>query len=358
MLINCVSGGQMRSFGLWYKNNNENNDTPVFSIHINFWSESVKKDSGIPDLDVGIKVKNFKSVNELIFHCPFVIVENDVKDLEPKLCKLKNANIIFNTDGAIQTKKSYSVYSFKKNENEEKLLLFPLIQDLGEIYCLYKEDNKTDILFNFSIFNEYLKNKDEFADINEVYIRFRISSTELKNSIYFDCEPSNKSFESAFSGTRIFDFKINEKRNLGSKTIAKIDMQKYLFPQIDNIHLLVMEPSSYDVESFANKQMTCRELEGELWDDYFGKNINYSKGRVLAYHWKFENECSCLIKIKYSKTNVTTLTAYIVMVLALGVLGSTIVAIIQSECVKYFPYISIGIGCFLFAIGLILGRKK
>ena len=65
-----------------------------------------------------------------------------------------------------------------------------------------------------------------------------------------------------------------------------------------------MEPSSYDVESFANKQMTCRELEGELWDDYFGANINYSKGRILAYHWKFENECSCLIKVKYSKTNV------------------------------------------------------
>ena len=112
------------------------------------------------------------------------------------------------------------------------------------------------------------------------------------------------------------------------------------------------------LKSFANKQMTCRELEGELWDDYFGKNINYSKGRVLAYHWKFENECSCLIKIKYSKTNVTTLTAYIVMVLALGVVGSTIVAIIQSECVKYFPYISIGIGCFLFAIGLIFRKEK
>ena len=159
-------------------------------------------------------------------------------------------------------------------------------------------------------------------------------------------------------GTRIFDFKINEKRNLGSKTIAKIDLQKYLFPQIDNIHLLVMEPSSYDVESFANKQMTCRELEGELWDDYFGKNINYSKDRVLAYHWKFENECSCLIKVKYSKTNVVILTAYIVMVLALGVLSSTIVTIIQNECVKDFPYISSGIGCFLFVIGLILGRKK
>lgn len=119
-----------------------------------------------------------------------------------------------------------------------------------------------------------------------------------------------------------------------------------------------MELCSYDVESFADKQMTCRELEGELWDDYFGENINYSKGRVLAYHWKFENECSCLVKVKYSKTNVATLIAYIVMVLALGVLGSTIVSLIQNACVKYFPYISIGLGCFLFAIGLVLGRKK
>ena len=349
----------MRSFGLWYKNSDENdNNSPIFSIHINFWSESVKKDSGTPDLDVGIKIRNFRSVSELIFHCPFVIEKNEVKDLSSKLCKLENANIVFNTDGVVQTKNSYSVYSFKKNGEEEKLLIFPLNQDVGEIYSLKEEDDKTDIVFNFSVFNEYLKSKDDFAEINEVYIRFRITSNELKNSIYFDCEPSNKSFESAFSGTRIFDFKINEKRNLGSKTIAKIDLQKYSFPQIDNIHLLVMEPSSYDVESFANKQMTCRELEGELWDDYYGAAINYSKGRVLAYHWKFENECSCLIKVKYSKTNIITLAAYIVMALALGVLGSTAVTILQMECPAYFPYISTCFGITLFAIGLILGRKK
>lgn len=347
----------MRSFGLWYKNNSESNDAPSFSVHINFWSESVKKDGGAPDLDVGIKIKNFRSVSKLVFHCPFVVEEEDVKDLISKLKKLENANIVFNTDGVIQTKNSYSVYSFKKNENEEKLLLFPLNQDLGDIYDLDRDDDKTNIVFNFSIFNEYFKNKREFDEIQEVYIRFRISSNELKNSIYFDCEPSNKSFESAFSGTRIFDFKINEKRNLGGKTIAKVDVQKYLFPQIDNIHLLVMEPSSYDVESFANKQMTCRELEEELWDDYFGSNINYSKGRVLAYHWKFENECSCLVKVKYSKTNIITLIAYIVMALALGVMGSTIVAILQDVSSQYFSCISIGIGLLLFLVGLILGKK-
>ena len=35
-LYNCVSGGKMRSFGLWYKNNNESNNIPVFSIHPGF----------------------------------------------------------------------------------------------------------------------------------------------------------------------------------------------------------------------------------------------------------------------------------------------------------------------------------
>ena len=134
--FNCILGGKMRSFGLWYKNNNENDNIPIFSVHINFWSESVKKDSGPPDLDVGIKIKNFKSVNELIFHCPFAIVGREVNDLASKLCKLENANIVFNTDGVIETKKPYSVYSFKKNGNEEKLLLFPLIQDLEGIYYL------------------------------------------------------------------------------------------------------------------------------------------------------------------------------------------------------------------------------
>ncbi len=348
----------MRSFGLWYKNNEKGEENPVFSVHINFWSESVKSDKRAPDLDVGLKIKNFRCIDEVRFHCPFFIEENEVIDLVPKLSKIENANIVFNTDGSIQTKKSYSVYSFEKDRVREDLLLFPLNQDLEDIYFLNVEDGKTDIVFNFSIFNEYINQKGEFAEIKEIYIRLRITSTELKNSIYFDCEPSNKSFESAFSGTRIFDFKINEKRNLGAKTIKKIDLNKYVFPDIDNIHLLVMEPSSYDVESFADRQMTCRELEEDLWNDYFGTKINYSKGRILAYHWKFGHDCSCLVKVKYSKTNLATLSAYVFMVLALGVFSSTVVTIVQNNCTKHFGYVSSGIGLILFLFGFLLGRKE
>ena len=90
----------MRSFGLWYKSNENGENEPVFSVHINFWSESVKNDKSKPDLDVGLKIQNFRRVNEVV-------------DLVPTLLKIENANIIFNTDGSIQAKESYSVYSFE-----------------------------------------------------------------------------------------------------------------------------------------------------------------------------------------------------------------------------------------------------
>lgn len=349
----------MRSFGLWYKSNENGENEPVFSVHINFWSESVKNDKSKPDLDVGLKIQNFRRVDEARFHCPFVVEDNEVVDLVPTLLKIENANIIFNTDGSIQAKESYSVYSFEKENEKENLLLFPLNQDLEKIYFLEPDDEKrkTDIVFNFAIFNAYLNQKNEFAEIKDVYIRLRITSSELKNSIYFDCEPSNKSFESAFSGTRIFDFKINEKRNLGIKTIKNVDLNKYIFPEIKTVHLLIMEPSSYDVESFADKQMTCRELEGDLWNDYFKNEIDYSQGRILAYHWKFEGECSCLVKVKYSKTNLRTLSAYILVVLALGMLGSFAVTMLQAVSGNDFVLISIIIGVILF-VGFLLGKKK
>lgn len=364
----------MRSFGLWYKNVNVVEDTKknenshksidtekvknIFDIHINFWSESVKKDSKVPNLDVGIKIKNFKTIEKLIFHCPFIIKKDELVDLASKLQDKKNADLIFNTDGEITTKELFYLYSFKKKEKEEeKLLLFCLTQNLAEICLSNSKDNKTDIIFNFSRFNTYIKKRDVFNDINDMYIRFRITSNELENNIYFDSELSNKSFDSAFSGTRIFDFKINEKRNLGTDTITNISVGDYVFPQIDKIHLLVMERASYEVQSFTNVPMTCRELEGKLWNEYFGSSIESSKNRILAYHWKFEKECSCLIKVKYSKTNLIILMVYMLMLLALGMLSSTIVAFIQNKCNNGLLYIAIV--CITFIIsGLYVGRKK
>lgn len=359
----------MRSFGLWYKKNVENAGNPVFSVHMNFWSESMKKGESNPSLDIGIKVKNFEKVKEIVFHCPFVFSEDQMVDLASKLKSVKNANLIFNTDGKIEEKELHSIYLLKREKQEETILLLPLKKETASFHLKYElnvDDEKSDIKFDFTEFNDHinsLKKKNDIREVDEVYIRFRITSDSLKDRIYFDTEPSNKSFESAFTGTRVFDFKINEKRNLGSNTISVLDKDNYEFPQIDVIHLLLMEPSSYDLEAFANPQMTCRELEGELWKDYFENEIDYSNGKILAYHWKFENKdsCSCLIKVKYSKTDKKIIISYVFIVLALGILGSAFVSMVQylyKDFLFFFCLISYGIAVVLFGFGLILGNKK
>jgi hypothetical protein len=128
------------------------------------------------------------------------------------------------------------------------------------------------------------------------------------------------------------------------------------------MHLLVMEPSSYDVQSFSNENMTCRELEGKLWDDYFEKEMDLSKGRILAYHWKFEEilSSSCLIKVKYSRTKKSTIAGYIFIVIALGIIGSAVVSFTQALFLQQdlkFMGIDIIVALLLFGVGLLLGQK-
>lgn len=355
----------MRSFGLWYKARPiENVTTPKFSVHINFWSESIKtskKKKSSPYLDIGIKIIDYRSLEMLIFHCPFIISEKELVDLSDKLSNKKNANIIFNTDGEIETRDQYSIMKLDKNSAGENLLIFPMEQNVGTVFDIQDWKERTNINFYFRDFINYIDSKKEFKNINSLYIRFRIATESLKNKIYFDSEPLNKSFESAFSGTRIIDFKINEKRNLGEDTITKIEMQNFRWPEFDKIHLLIMEPSSYDVESFSNEQVTCRELEGRLWDDYFGEMIDTSKGHVLAYHWKFEKEFSCLVKVKYSKARFLTILAYVFIVVALGIAGSLIVSFTQ-ELFKnnrlYFTGIDILVIAILFGAGILLGKRS
>ncbi len=352
----------MKSFGVWYKKQEGAQIDPVFSIHVNFWSNSIKKDSSCADLDIGIKISKFKDVEEVVFHCPFLIQEGDVRDLYEKLTKKKNANIVFNAEGEIATRESFAVYKMSEDDRDKFLLFCPMNQLNENIYKLNNKDGNTDITFDMGRVNKILKKKKCFDDISDIYIRFRITTNALKNSIYFDSEPLNKSFDSAFSGTRVIDFKINENRNLGEVIVDSVNLEQYEWPEFEAVHLLVMEPSSYDVESIPNEKMTCRELEADLWDDYYESNMDSSKGHILAYHWKWKESKSpaSLIKVKYSRTKKSILVAYSLVVVALGALGSLIVSFVQSfGCLGSAGFASVvfGIIVVLFVIGMIIGKK-
>lgn len=371
----------MKSFGLWYQlsqkeQKQEKAFQPQFSLHVNFWSlEDIKiKENGkeggkdnikTPCLDIGLKIKNYSELDNITFYCPFDL--NKVIDLSKKLESKNNASIIFNTDCEIETKDSYTIVNIA--EAKENLLIFPLEQVIKDVFEIKRDsiNEGTQIVFRFENFYAYVSDVDKLKALDTVYIRFRVQSPALKKHIYFDSEPLNKSFESAFSGTRIIDFKVNEKRNIDERIRAEIIVNKQEWVEFENIHFLVMVPSSYDLTSFYKSSMTCRELEENLWDDYLGAHIDFSSGHVLAYHWKDKawdgkkcEDFACLVKVNYSRAKKTTIFLYALSVVALGVLSSVLV----TGLAAFFPadeilFWVIGLVVVAFVIMLItwLGKK-
>lgn len=338
----------MKSFGLWYQkikeSDNEvetdNENIPQFSLHVNFWSlEDIKTKENIntPFLDIGIKIKNYKQLDHITFYCPFYLDKKGIVDLSEKLASKNNASIIFNSDCEIQTKDSYTIIEIA--EHKEQLLIFPLNQMIDDVCQIQNDYEKgTKIVFEFKKFHEYVKSVDKLNHLNSIYIRFRIKDATLKQHIYFDSELLNKSFESAFSGTRIIDFKVNEKRNIDENVRAEIIVNNQEWATFKDIHFLVMVPSSYDLTSFFKETMTCRELEEGLWNHYLDTEIDFSKGHVLAYHWKDKEKSSkkcedfaCLVKVNYSRAKVSTIIIYMLGVIALGIVSSMIVTSLAQK---------------------------
>lgn len=317
---------------------NEDN-SPQFSLHVNFWSledaklKSTKASRTIktPILDIGIKIKNYDKIKTLTFFCPFKL-DGELIDLSQKLENKNNASIIFNSDCEIETLDCYTIV--KIPENEEKLLIFPMDQVIKNVYSTEdvpeKDPTASQIIFDFETFHRYVDETDKLKalKLDTIYIRFRIENASLKKHIYSDSEPINKSFESAFSGTRIIDFKVNEKRNIDDSIRVENAVNKQKWVNFKDIHYLIMAPSSYDMTSFYKGTMTCRELEDELWDDYLGVSVDIPNSHVLAYHWKSQGareSFACLVKVNYSRAKKSTIILYMLSVIVLGIISNMIV---------------------------------
>lgn len=303
-------------------------------MHINFWFlediVGVEKKVKTPYIDVGLKIKNYKNIEGLTFHCPFKLIEDNILDLSQKLGVKANSTMVFNDDCEISTINSYTCVRFT---DKTELLIFLMNQAIENTYHVEQLEGKSNIIFDFADFHKYVGTNNDLKKFDDLYLRFRIKDVELKDKIYFDSEPINKSFESAFSGTRILDFKINEKRNIDNVFQTRMIVEDKKMAEFSKVHFLVMEPSSYELSSFSNYDMSCRELEEGMWDDYLDTKIDFSKGHVLAYHWKASakseetlKDFSCFAKINYSTARIGTIISYIGMVIALGVWGSAIVS--------------------------------
>lgn len=270
----------MKSIGIWYELVGQ--DLPELELHINLWNLKNDKKKAEPFIDFGIGINDFRSIKTLTLLFPFVINEKDIVDLYKCVRVPDTARLIFNEiECEISSKDRYSVIDSANFASPKLLINIKNCENLENFINLRNNYNETTSL---SIDFEELKKDTKFSESRDLYFRFRLTGSRIKEALFCPVHKKNWFLESGFLETQIVDVKINRERNLPHDICKEYRLKKYVFANFNKIHMLVMSDTSDEVEPFGNAVYDCRKLEEHDWDNYLINGYNVTN--ILAYHWK------------------------------------------------------------------------
>ncbi len=319
-----------KSFGFFYKEKSNNGDEHAeFVAHINVWNVSDK--SGLPFIDFGLLIKNYKALDSVVFTAPFQIDSENVDDLS-HILKENEIQLIFNNSKFSYKQIENSIYAGYNNEENKTVLLLPIKNDEGKFlqHIIVKENNSS--FFQLKV--DFTKCKNLPCDIETVYLRFRILKIDSKK-LLSTLSTKNNYLESAFTERQILDFKLNNARTIDRFELDRFSGEGYTLARFSAIHLFVMVPSDYEITTWGDFS-ECRQLEKGEWDNYLNNCVSGNNIDISAYHWKQKkskdnpvDEFAQLIKMEHKSTNLKLILIYCVIVIILGSLGSGLLEIIK-----------------------------
>jgi hypothetical protein len=201
---------------------------------------------------------------------------------------------------------------------------------LFQIYRIREDDFKIEPACGGSILR--LVFPDDLR--TKTYFRFRVRSNNF-SPITKEDKPTNSWLESAFFVTETIDLHVNEKRNLPEELLRTVHAEGEI--GFTKTHLFLMRYDNFDQVFSYPVPVDSRTLEPIIWMDYLGPE--YISDRVIAYHWKQKSEplasdslvslrefksFNVFSKFGYQKASVITIIIFIVILLAISIVGSFI----------------------------------
>lgn len=338
----------MESFAFWYKkkgNHNKKNQVAA-TMNFNLWSQCNWDEA--PYLDIGFKIKNLESAEELYFFLPFCIKEAEkTKYIEDLGCKFKHTELVdavFNESYATTiaaNKKTIKVETIEKTSafgETEKFYIYQL--DIEHDIKLEQFADGTIITIKTDdIINSVYKD-DENNKKNVFYLRFRIKNLTL-DSLIHKYQAPRSALQSLFNTTYMIDFRFHNIRSLDKTLIEKFDGTDTKVVGIEALHFLLMTKAYIDV---SNKDFkSIRKIEQGVWKDYVNGNDTED---LLAYHFAdkvkksgsgeapvFLASSEFFAKFRVEKT---VFYKYLAFTLGMGVLGSIIGSFVIEVIKKFF----------------------
>lgn len=319
-----------------------------FEIHINFWNTEINdvvshKRKHLYALDFGVVCP--LNLKELVLLIPAQVEKDQFVDLVSRLASDRELMCtVFNDNLTIASKPTKS-YHLVGNEDESLL------------YLLYELSNENIVDINYSRDNGYtvIKIANNLETIppdtaKNIYVRFRILLNDV-HAFSIQRNVSNDWFQSAFSSSYMFDFRLNDVRELDKKVSEKLKHDHYDMAKLNKVHFFYMADADEVVENGSSMKLDSRLLEKQRWHSYFGNNVQLNREN-LAHHWKkcilktvrkddegkqvdeyvrtpFD-DFSLYFKVVYSHYKYRRVLIYSTIVFILGFLASSAVSFFQS----------------------------
>lgn len=276
------------SFAIWHKKRLQTVEPSSAELHFNLWQFSSKKNGFQDFIDIGIKIEEIGAFESVKLFVPFLLNENDVRDLGRTIAKSqKLLTAIFNEFSTVGNENAKLIEVTLRTESEQSSSeLFKIyIIDGNNIeleHCEEGEGNrKVGVGTVISIDVSNIKNCDSIP----VYLRIRIKfpSQEILGKILHQHVPKDSWLQSSTEKKEFVDFRLNEKRNL-PKTIQELCVDNFL--KIKKIHFFLMREFADEPIMSDPLNSAYRVLESDTWSEYACEGANIQIDHMIAYHWK------------------------------------------------------------------------
>lgn len=315
----------MNSIAIWWDKKDALAETnPSIHLDINLWrSNNTDSDA----IELGIKVKDYLSVNKLFIDLPFYNEAAKCEDLVPGIVKDNNLiRALFND--AILVSPNDGFITEATFSNGDKIFFCSIdVLKKDQKFILSGGDKRTRITIELSSFHG--KNSNS----NPIYFRFRLNCA---TSIYQTTNENYIWFDSIFRKIAIMDINLNVIRKLPPDIASKVSNASFT-----SINMFLMTDSIISFDFVSIPVSKSRILEKDVWDEY-KKGTKIDSKQIVAYHWKQKEEAreySLFSKFSFSRKRWWLPAIFVLITVCIGAVGGVLGNYITT---KYFDSFATG----------------
>ena len=284
-----------------------------YEVHFNLWTISK-----LYILDIGIKIKYVKELNNVSLYFPFELTKTSITDL---------GNVITSSSVLLNTVFNES-YTMEEDIEPKQII----VKDSGTpIFYCYKLDIVTDIStrteYNGTILTIDL-NKKKLKENEMYYFRFRCATSKLNN--FIEKRSNLNALNGLLTENDFIDFRLNDWRTLNNDSLREhVRNSKIRNYCLEKVNFFVMTNGNIEINS--NTKKSERKLENDVWKDYIPINKNQV---ILAHQWQQKidkqkgimnvENFNAYLKFKKQWFNIATVFSYAILIIIINVISSIV----------------------------------